>query len=84
MKKKKKKKKKNPQLAKNTETIATLSKNALTTSAPPTSAERSGLRKATHQLADLAKSGEWRCFAFFGGGGGRERGERETEMREKR
>ena len=60
-----KKKKKKKQVAKISETIATLSKNALTTSAPPTSAERSGLRKATHQLADLAKSGEWRCFAFF-------------------
>ena len=57
--------KKNHQVAKIAETIATLSKNALTTSAPPTSAERSGLRKATHQLADLAKSGEWRCFAFL-------------------
>ena len=67
------------QVAKIAETIATLSKNALTTSAPPTSAERSGLRKATHQLADLAKSGEWRrCFGFRG----RER--RKTERKKLR
>ena len=53
-----------------------LSKNALTTSAPPTSAERSGLRKAAHQLAELAKTGER--------GGGRERGSEREREREKR
>lgn len=51
-------KKKTPKVAKLAETIANLSKNALTTNAPPTSSERSGLRKAAHQLSEMAKSGE--------------------------
>jgi hypothetical protein len=61
-----------------------LSKNALTTSAPPTSAERSGLRKAAHQLAELAKTGEGRCWWREEGKGEGARERKETGGRDQR